>query len=247
MKKPAVVSPSDEVTQIGTIFDTPIIVKGKTWLPAAGLIIWVFTTWLAGRRRPERRLYQRAGVGLLTMPIILGLEWCHNFAHAAAAHLIGKPMDAMRILWGMPMVVYYDINDTSVAPRQHIFRALGGPVFNASLLPFAFLLRNRTDPNSIARDLTDTAVGMDAFLSIVSLLPIPGIDGGPILKWSLVEYGATPDEADARVRKVNSLMSVFLGISSAVAIRKKQGFIAGLLALFAGLALAIGTGLLREQ
>jgi hypothetical protein len=120
MKKPVVVSPSDEVTQIGTIFDTPVVVKGRTWLPAAELVIWVFTTWLAGKRRPERTLFQRMGVGLLTMPILLGLEWCHNFAHAAAAYLIGKRMDAMRITWGTPLVVYYDINDTTVTPRQHI-------------------------------------------------------------------------------------------------------------------------------
>jgi Zn-dependent protease len=247
MKKPAIVSPSDDVTQIACVFSTPVVVKGKTWLPISEWIVWVFTTWLAGKRREGRTLFQRMGVGLLTMPVISGLEWCHNFAHAAAAHLIGKPMDAMRILWGTPMAVYYDINDTSVTPRQHIFRALGGPLFNASLLPFALLLRSRTDPEKITRELADIAVGMNAFLCSVSLLPIPGIDGGPILKWSLVERGSTPKEADEKVRETNSLLGVCLGFASAIAFAKKRGLIGALMALLSGLALAIGSGLLREQ
>lgn len=247
MRKPAMVSPSEDVTQIACVFDTPVVVKGKTWLPVSEWIVWLFTTWLAGKRRAERTLFQKMGVGLLTMPIISGLEWCHNFAHAAAAHFIGKPMDAMRILWGTPMAVYYDINDTSVTPCQHIFRALGGPLFNAFLLPIALLLRSRTEPEHITRDLADTAVGMNAFLCGVSLLPIPGIDGGPILKWSLVERGSTPEEADESVRKVNGLLGVCLGVASAVAFKKKQGFVGALMALFSGLALAIGSGLLREQ
>ena len=48
------------------------------------------------------------------MPIVLGSEWCHNLAHAAAARAIGKPVDAIRITWGMPLLVYYDINDKNV-------------------------------------------------------------------------------------------------------------------------------------
>jgi hypothetical protein len=247
MRKPVVVSSSDDVTQIGTIFNTPVVVKGRTWLPAAEVVIWVFTTWLAGKRQPGRTFVQRMGVGLLTMPIILGLEWCHNFAHAAAAYLIGKPIDVMRITWGTPLVVYYDVNDTKVTPRQHILRALGGPLFNALLLPASVLFRRRTHSGSVTRDIADAAVGMNAFLCTVSLLPMPGIDGGPILKWSLVEQGASPDEADEKVRKVNGVMGVFLGMASAYAFRKKKGLIGAVMALFAALALAIGTGLLREQ
>lgn len=247
MKKPAVVGPTDEVTLIGRVFDTPVVVKGMTWLPIAEVIIWVFTTWIAGKRRPERSLSQRVGVGLITMPFILGFEWCHNFAHAAAAHIIGKPMDAMRITWGTPLVVYYDINDTSVTPRHHIIRALGGPLFNAFVLPIAILLRNRTHPNSLVREITNAAVGMNAFLCAVSLLPIPGIDGGAILKWSLVEGGSTTEEADESVRKVNGLLGMLLGIASAFTFMKKRGLVGTVLALFAGLMLAIGSGLLREQ
>lgn len=247
MRKPAVVSPTDEMNQIGRVFDTPVVVKGATWLPVSEFIIWIFTTWLAGKRRPDRTLYQCMGIGLLTMPIISGLEWCHNFVHAAAAYLIKKPMDSMRITWGTPLVVYYDINDPTVTPRQHILRALGGPMFNAFLLPSALYLRGRTHPDSVARDIADIAVGMNTFLSTVSMLPLPGLDGGAILKWSLVEGGSTIEEADETVRKVNGVSGVFLGIASALAFKKKRHLIGALLAPFAALALAIGSGLLREQ
>ncbi|OGO16898.1 MAG: hypothetical protein A2Z14_01900 [Chloroflexi bacterium RBG_16_48_8] len=247
MRKPSVVSPSDEVTLIGQVFDTPVVVKGATWLPFAEIVVWIFTTWIAGKRRPERSFYQQMGVGLLAMPVILGSEWCHNFAHAAAACFIGKPMNAMRITWGTPLVVYFDINDPTVTPRQHIFRALGGPLFNALILPIAILLRSRTHPDSITRELADTAVGMNILLCTVSLLPMPGIDGGSILKWTLVENGATPEEADETVRKVNGVLGVVLGIAIGIAFKKKRGLVGALVALFAALALAIGSGLLCEQ
>jgi Zn-dependent protease len=247
MKKPSVISPSDDVTTIAKVFDTPVVVKDKTWLPLAEIIAWVFTTWMAGKRRPERSLFQRVGAGFVTMPLILGFEWCHNFAHAAAAYMIGKPMDAMRIAWGTPLIVYYNLNDPTVAPRQHIIRALGGPLFNALMLPTALLLRKCTSGESMARELADTAVGTNAFLSTMSLLPIPGIDGGPILKWSLVDRGFTQGEADKVVKKVNGLVGVLLGIASTVSFKKKRGFIGTLLAIFSALSLAIGTGLLREE
>ena len=247
MKKPIVVNSYDDVTHLGTVFNTPVVIRGWTWLPLAEGMVWIFTTWLAGKRRPERTRCQRLGIGLVTMPIILGSEWGHNFAHAAAASWIGKPMDAMRITWGTPLIHYADINDTSVTPRQHIIRALGGPIFNTLALGAALLLRTRTHPGSIARELADTAVGTNTFLCTVSLLPMPGIDGGPILKWSLVERGAAQEEADEKVRKVNGLLGVLLGVTSAIAFKKKRGLIGALLALFAALGFAIGSGILRER
>jgi Zn-dependent protease len=237
----------EDFTIVGEVFDTPVVVKGITWLPVVELFVWGFTSWLAGRRRAERTMPERMVVGAMTMPILLGLEWAHNLAHAAAASRIGKPMDALRITWGTPLVIYSDINDPTVTPREHILRALGGPVFNALLLPIALYLRLHTHPTSITRDLADVAVGMNTFLCTMSMLPIPGIDGGPILKWSLVENGRAPEEADQVVRKVNCVFGVILAILSALAMEKKRTLLGLLMAPFAALMLAIGSGLLREQ
>jgi len=237
----------DDFNIVGEVFDTPVVVKGKTWLPVLELFVWGFTSWLAGKRRAERTMLERMVVGAITMPVLVGLEWAHNFAHAAVASRIGKPMDAIRITWGTPLVIYFDVNDPTVTPREHILRALGGPVFNALLLPVALYLRHHAHPRSITRDLADVAVGMNTFLCTVSMLPIPGIDGGPILKWSLVESGRVPEEADQVVRKVNSVFGMILAILSALAVGKKRTLLGLMIAPFAALMLAIGSGFLREQ
>ena len=239
--------PTDDVTHVGHLFGTPVVVKDTTWLPVTELAVWLLMSWLAGRGHDDRPWWKRLGTGALTMSAILGSEWCHNLAHAAAAQSIGKPMDALRVTWGMPLVVYYDINDSTVTPRQHIFRALGGPVCNALLLLLALCSRRLTKQRTIPGDVANAAVGMNTFLSSASLLPIPGLDGGPILKWSLVDRGATPEEADETVRAVNRVAGVGLGFAAGIALRRRRRFLGSLLALFATLSLAFGFGLLKEQ
>jgi Zn-dependent protease len=161
--------------------------------------------------------------------------------------MVGKPMDAMRITWGMPMVVYYDIHDEDVTPRQHIMRALGGPVFNMLITPIAYFFQRRTDPKSVMRDMANAAVGTNAFIPAVGLLPIPGIDGGPILKWSLVEKGHTPPEADMVVRKVDGVLGVLMAIAGALSLRKRKWLLGGLLMQLSALALSIALGIFKEQ
>jgi Zn-dependent protease len=247
MKKPAVVKPDDEVTIVGHVFGTRVVVKGNTWMPLTELAVWAIMAWVAGRGHSDRSWWKRLGVGGLTMTTILGSEWCHNLAHAAAAWLVGKPMDALRVTWGMPLVVYHDIQDETVTPSQHILRALGGPVFNALLLPLALLFRRFTREESVPRDVANAAVGMNTFLCTASLLPIPGIDGGPILKWSLVERGHTPEAADGMVKGADRVAGVGLGIAAGMALGKRRWLLGAILATFAALTLAFGFGLLKEQ
>jgi Zn-dependent protease len=247
MLKPSVVSEGEQVTTVGKMFDTPLVVKGYTWLPLTQFVFWGIMAWYAGKRGQERSWEERIKIGVLTMLVMLGSEWGHNLAHAAAARTVGKPMDCIRITWGMPLLVYYDINDPDVTPRQHILRALGGPVFNFTALTLSLVLREFTRPNSHARDVADVAVSTNAFLPSAGLLPIPGLDGGPILKWSLVERGRTPEEADEIVQKVDKIAGVGLGIASAAAFKKRRRLLGGLLALLSTAALAVGFGLLKEQ
>jgi Zn-dependent protease len=246
MKKPAAVKPDDAVTTVGHLFGTPVVVKGRTWLPLTELVVWAIMAWLAGRGRSDRSRWKRMGIGVLTMSAILGSEWCHNLAHAAAARLVGKPMDALRVTWGMPLVVYHDLHDETVTPRQHIFRALGGPVFNAGLLPLAFLFKKSTREGSALRDVANATVGMNTFLCTASLLPIPGIDGGPILKWSLVERGYTPEKADEKVMAVNRAVGPGLGVAAGVAFKRRRRLLGTIFAGFAALALAVGIGYIKE-
>ena len=247
MIKPPVVRPQDEVATLANIFESRLVIKGKTWFPLVQLIAWPIMAWVAKKRRPERDWTKSLGIGALTMPVVLGSEWGHNIAHAAAANLVGKPVDAIRVVYGMPLLVYYDINDEDVTPRQHIARALGGPLFNLCLLPIAVLLRRISQPDSTARDIANAAVGANLFLPAFGLLPIPGIDGGPILKWSLVERGASPADADLTVRKVDGVLGAVFALTAVQAFKKRRPLLGAVLMQVAALAWGIALGLLREQ
>lgn len=247
MIKPAFLEPEDQSTIVGQVFGTPLVVKGWTGLPLIELVLWGVLSWVAGRKRPDWSLQKRAYAGALTTTIMLGSEWCHNLAHTAVASKIGKPVDAIRIFWGTPLLIYYNINDQQVTPRQHILRALGGPVFNALMVPLTWLAKCLSREGSLTRYAADFALGTNSVLSTISLLPIPGIDGGPILKWSLVESGRSPEEADEVVKGVNLFLGGGLAVASGVALKKRRKWLAAAMAAFAATSLAIGFGYLKEQ
>ena len=185
--------------------------------------------------------------GFLNMAVMLGSEWGHNLGHAAVARWMGKPMDALRVTWGMPLVIYFQPEEPSITPHQHILRSLGGPLLIWQYYPWLYW--QNTSPGLIRwrRDAADFAVVMNAFLSTASLLPIPGIDGGPVLKWSLVSLGKTPQQASQVVKKVNVYTTAGLGVVSAVSLKKKNWVLGAILAMLGAIALSIGLGWLKEH
>jgi Zn-dependent protease len=247
MIKPAFATPGDDSRTVARLLGTRLVVKGWTWLPVVQVVAWLALAWHAGRVKPQRTWGQRLAVGAITMPVLLGSEWLHNLGHAAAAQAVGKPMDALRVLGGMPLCVYYDVNDGRVAPREHVARALGGPLVNAALWLALVPLRAAAHAGSPGREVLDVAVAMNAFLCSYSLLPIPGIDGGPLLKWSLVARGRSVAQADLDVRRVNWASGVVLAAATLAAWRRGRRFLALLLGQFSALSLAIASGALREQ
>ncbi len=244
--KPDVVSPGEEVTEVGRLFDAPLVIKDRTWWPLTQILVWGLMVYIAGQRRPDRSWGQRLAVGALTVPVVLGSEWLHNLAHAATAKLVGHPVDAIRITWGMPLLVYFEINDTEVSPSQHITRAVGGPLFNLLMLPIWWLVKWLSPPESVWRDVGEAGTWMNTFLSIGGLLPIPGLDGGVILKWTLVSRGSSLNRADEIVRKVNGPTTVGLGVMSISALRKKKYLIGLLSAMLAVTSALVFTGKLKE-
>lgn len=226
---------------------TPITKVGLTWIPLTQLILWAVFTRSAARRKPKNSRMQWSQEGFLKMVVVLGSEWCHNMAHLITSNWIGKPMDKMRIQAGMPRCIYNEINDQDVTPRQHIARSLGGPIVSLLLLPVTGFMRTLTKPDSIAGETAKVAYQTNLFLSLVSLLPIPGIDGGPILKWSLVERGKTIQEADRVVQKVNGPLAVLLGLFSSWAFLTKK-ILLGCFSLMLGVtSLSIFAGWLKEE
>ena len=247
MIKPAFLNSDEQSTTLGQVFGTPIVVKGVTGLPVLELATWGILSWVAGHKKPGWRKSTRVAAGALTTLILFASEWGHNLAHAAVAHRIGKPVDAIRIYWGTPLLIYYDINDQDVSPRQHILRAAGGPIFNALMVPICYLARNLTRDESLPHYVVNFALGTNIFISSVALLPIPGIDGGPLLKWSLVESGRSPQGADETLKKVNLAMGSGLGIASGLAFKKRRKWLGAAIGTLALISLAIGLGLIKEQ
>ena len=245
--KPAWLQPGETVTTFGTVFDAPLVGKGRSWLPLVPLLAWPLMAWVAKRRQPTRTWLQSLGVGALTMPVVLGSEWAHNLAHAAAAKGVGKPTEAIRIIFGMPLLVYHDLNDQTVTPQEHMVRAAGGPVFNLALLPLLWVGRVRAGKGSLRRELLEVAWGVNLFLPVVGLLPIPGLDGGPLLKWGLVARGHTLAEADQRVRRVDGVLGSLLAGLGLEALRRKRRLLGGLLLQLAAVALSIALGIFKEQ
>jgi Zn-dependent protease len=99
----------------------------------------------------------------------------------------------------------------------------------------------------VVREIADVSCATNAFLSTVSLLPIPGIDGGPILKWSLVERGRTAEEADQEIRKVDGGLGIALSFLSGAAISKGKRVIGLLSAMLALMSFGVAFGWIREQ
>ena len=79
----------------------------------------------------------------------------------------------------------------------------------------------------------------------MSLSPVPMVDGGTLLKWTLVARGKTVTEADEIVRRVDWVMGTVAGIVGVVLIAM-QIWIAGVILMVIGaVVIGIVTGKIR--
>ena len=181
---------------IGRVFGAPLTIKGWEVLPLAELFYFGLLYWLLGRGHPGRSRKEKAGLAALATPLVAGVEWCHNLSHAAAARAVGKPMDEFKILFGTPRLQYWELNDASVTPRQHILRASGGPLFNLAMTPVLWLLRRQAPEGSKQRQVINAGWWMNLLVLAAGILPIPGLDGGtpaPAAKADQAEPFPRPD------------------------------------------------------
>jgi hypothetical protein len=187
------------------IFRTPVKVK-LTVLPIL-ILLWGGLTWFGLSRHPERGFWLSLLIGLATALLLLFADFGHALAHIFSARWAGAPMDEILIAGDMPRTIYHD-ND--VSPQVHRQRALGGPVFNAIglLLSLALFALFRGSP--VISELMAFSAGGHGLLLIMSLFPLPLVDGGTILKWSLVAVGRTPAQADRIVRGVDWVLGIAL-------------------------------------
>jgi hypothetical protein len=207
-------------------------------------MLWGLMTWLAGLRHPGWSWLQRLLGGALASQIATAADLGHAMAHTESARLAGAPMDKILLSSGMPRTLY---NDNDVPPATHIKRASGGLVYNTLCLALSLLWRSLSRPGSYSRDLADLSCLSQGFILGASLVPMPMVDGGTILKWKLVERGETPVEAEQKVKQTSAAAGVgLLGVGALLTLTKPRGWIAGGVLAVGGLAaIAAAKGILK--
>lgn len=86
-----------------------------------------------------------AGLMLLDLPVVVVIigaalgtiwhwvaEYLHQYGHALAASRIGHPMTGIHF-WGVLGRSIYPEGEAELSPREHIYRALGGPALSTLL------------------------------------------------------------------------------------------------------------------
>ena len=219
---------------------TPITVKPAILANLFGL--WGLLSWLAGRRQPGRPWPTSLVVGALSTLVLLAADLGHAMAHIVSACSAGAPMDRIELSAGMPRTVYLD-ND--VPPEVHRQRALGGPVFNVVGLAASLTLRRLAPRDTAAYEIAGWSSLGHGLLLAGSLAPLPIVDGGTILKWTLVERGRTTAEADAAVRQVNLALGASVTATGVTMAARRRWLPALGLVAAGGIAIAAGLGKLR--
>lgn len=200
------------------------VVAQPAFLPIP-FLLWGLMTWLAGLRHPGWNLIQRLLAGLLASLVATAADVGHAMAHTESARLAGAPMDKILLSSGMPRTLY---NNNDVPPATHIKRASGGLVFNTLCLSVSLLWRGLSRPGSYSRDLAELSCLSQGFILGASLVPMPMVDGGTILKWKLVEGGEVPAEADRMVRQTSTAVGGgLLGAGALLSLTKPRGWIVG--------------------
>lgn len=223
-----------------TVFDTQIHIKPVLLLNVLGL--WALATGVGLSRDPQRSLPLGLLAGFLVMVLLLVADIGHAVAHIFSARHAGAPMDLILLSAGMPRTLYFD-ND--LPPRAQRLRALGGPLYSAlgtMLSAAAFAIFPRP---SIAWELAAWSLLGHGGILAGSLLPLLIIDGGALLKWTLVARGRTLAQADDFMRRIDWGLGA-LGTVVGAALLAAGMWVAGLVALGVGAAsAAVAAGWLR--
>jgi hypothetical protein len=222
------------------MFGTRVTIARKVFVELVA--VWVALTLWGRHTHPGRDIWRASLVGLAKLMALIPVDLGHALAHIFSARYAGAPMDEVRLSGGMPRTLYLN-ND--VSPNVHRTRALGGLIFNVLGALLSSLVYVALPPRSVARELAGTSAVGHALLFVASLTPVPIVDGGTLMKWTLVAHGRTETAADATVRRVDWAMALAGTISGVWLIASRRS-LAGSVMLGCGLLLgAIADGRIR--
>lgn len=223
------------------IFGTQVKAK-KLVLVAIIAAVWGVVTWLGLYWHPERGFWQSLLIGLVTAFLLLIVEFGHDLAHIFSARYAGAPMDEILISADMPRTLY---SNNNVSPSVHRMRALGGPIFNLMGLLLSLAIYGIASSNSIIKELAGWWALGHGLQLIMSLAPLPPVDGGTILKWTLVERGKTEREADELVRRIDWGLGIIIVIIGIGFLLMRTWIIGIILLGVGGIIFAIAAGKIR--
>ena len=247
MKKPVFLAEGEQAYQIARVFNTPLVVRGDiSALPLSELAVFAYFFRRLDRQFPGLERHQRVVWSVRCALLLLGSEWCHNLAHAFVSARIRKPVDAIRVNFGMPLLIFFDPDDPQVKPAEHMLRSIGGPIFNILTLLPLLVLKNKSPEGTPDRFAALLAFDTNLFLSIAGLSPLPFLDGGPLLKWSLIQNGRSPQKAEQIVKQANGASALIFTLTALLAKKRGKGLLSILLALLGISSLAIALGWIED-
>ena len=151
-------------------------------------------------------------------------------------------MDRFHLAAPLPRTVYYN---NEVSPQAHLGRAIGGPIASGLAFLLTLALWPFVSGRSALGEFLRLLSLINGLLGAGSLLPLPFIDGGVLLKWSLVERGQPAAEADQVVRQANLSIGILAAAIGLILVLKRQSKGAILSLVNAGMFVAAGLDKLK--
>jgi hypothetical protein len=189
--------------------------------------LWAMLTWAGWYWHPGRSVGQAVLIAFVAMVTLLVADVGHAIAHIQSANWAGAPMDLVLISMGMPRTIY---SDDHVPPAVHRKRAIGGPIFSAVGTILSLVVYLAASDGGLLSEWAGWSLIGHGFILLGSLAPLPMVDGGTILKWTLVERGRSEPEADEIVRRISWVIAA-LALTAGVVLALFGLWLAGLAAL----------------
>lgn len=233
----------EAVANVPTLFvfnGTPVKVRPGFWLMVLGL--WALLAWLGHWRWPGQSLGAYLLVGGVGMLLAMLADVGHACAHTIGARWANAPMDVILLGPHMPRTLYWN-ND--VPPRAHIMRSLGGPVYSGIglLLGLGWLMI--ASQGTAVAYLGEIWTLTNGFIFMAVFAPLQIVDGGVILKWTLVWGGMTRVRADDLVERLGLGLGAGLLATAVLLLVAKVWLLGGLICLLGFVMLGAALKIIR--
>lgn len=230
----------EKIPTLFTFNHTPVKARPGFWPMVLG--VWAILTWLGRWRWPGQTWSAYLLVGGIGMVLGMLVDVGHACAHTIGARLAHAPMDVVLLGADMPRTLYWN-ND--VAPRAHIMRSLGGPVYSGIGLLLGLVWLWLVPEGTAVRYLGEIWTVGHGFIFLAVFAPLPIVDGGVILKWALVLRGQSEAQADEWIKRLSVGLAVILLATAVFFLIQASWIVAGICLLVGLIALASALNVIK--